>query len=89
MWKDDLLMVFRGLLIAAFCMAVWKWGEPTVHWNYGCFGGGPTWFDIQHNWIVLHAKAIALVSVTPLVGEFALQVWLDIRYERALKRRNA
>ena len=89
MLTDDLLMLFRVLLIAAFGMAVWQWGELPVQWSYGCFGGGPTWFDIQLNSIPLHAKAIALVSVTLLVGEFALHVLLDIRYERARKRQGS
>ena len=89
MLTDDLLMLFRVLLIAAFGMPVWQWGEPPVQWSYGCFGGGPTWFDIQTNWIRLHAKAIALISVMLLVGEFALREVLSIRYERACKPRSS
>lgn len=33
MLTDDLLKYFRVLLIGAFGMAVWQWGEPPVHWN--------------------------------------------------------
>ena len=86
MLMDALLMIIRALLIAVFGMAAWQWGEPPIPPTYGCFSG-PSLFDLQFNAVRLHAKPIALSTVTLLVGEFALQVWLDIRYERARKRR--
>ncbi|MFV8598499.1 hypothetical protein [Ralstonia pseudosolanacearum] len=85
MWSDDFLMIIRVLLIAMLGMAVWQWGEPQIVVPYGCFGGGPGWPDIQLNAIRLHAKAIALISVTLLVAEVSLRVLLCIRHERARK----
>ncbi|NKF95681.1 hypothetical protein GO290_02770 [Ralstonia solanacearum] len=89
MLMDDLLMVFRALLVVMFCMAVWQWGEPQIVARYGCFGGGPSWPEIQLNAIRLHATAIALCSAALLAAEFAVRVLLDIRYERARKQRCA